>query len=271
MEQVFINEALTKAIIDYQNSKTEPAGVVFNSFLVVVLRSLICIYSELDIFNPYITGNADSFKENLAKFGYPKEKIELLLTNLNNFYLEEKEHYGKNDYFLEIEKQLVDMLICKKMNFHLTEKEVKDFYELLYTPRTPDPLRVSFNYVNSNGNIYEIDEYFRKQMQENVKVIEVKEKNLLNLKAYEILNYSPEVIYKMSSEDIDKVNEQVYDYFKIRENAINKEYLLEKAIDEYLKEKNKITTGNGYVDILIIMSVICTTIMLISVVAFLII
>ena len=73
----------------------------------------------------------------------------------------------------------------------------------------------------------------------------------------------------MSSEELDKVNHQVYDYFKIRENAINKEYLLEKAIDAYEKEKNKVTSGNGYVDILLVMSVICTTVMLISVVAFL--
>ncbi len=274
MNPLSINETFSQAVLDYQDSKDEPKGIVYNSFLTVVIRSLICIYSELDIINPIMTESADALKENLAKFGYSRVDIEEFFHNLELFanYEKEKQKQGifkKNPYFEVIEKQLVDMLICKKMNFHLTEKEVKEFYELLYTPYTPDPLRISFNFANSE-NVLAIDEYFKKQMKENIKIIEPKEKNILNLKAYEILNYSLDNIKAMSSEEIDKVNHQVYDYFKIRENAINKEYLLEKAIDEYFKEKNKVTTGNGYVDILLIMSVICTTVMLISVVAFLI-
>ena len=56
--------------------------------------------------------------------------------------------------------------------------------------------------------------------------------------------------------------------FKIRENAINKEYLLEKAIEAIERENNKITSGNGYVDILLVMSVICTIVMIVGIIAF---
>ena len=274
MNQVFINEAFTKAILNYQESKEEPNGILYNSFLTMVIRTLICIYNELDIINPYLTENAEALKDNLAKFGYKKENVDVFFQNLNSYKqiedeIEKNGKFIKNPYFIEIEKQLIDMLICKKLNFHLTEKEVQEFYELLYTPVTPDPLRISFNFANTFPNISEIDDYFKEQMKDNVKVIEPKTKTLLNIKAYEILNYSMDNIDTMSSEELDKVNHQVYDYFKIRENAINKEYLLEKAIDAYEKEKNKVTSGNGYVDILLVMSVICTTVMLISVVAFL--
>ena len=92
----------------------------------------------------------------------------------------------------------------------------------------------------------------------------------MNVKAYEILNYSMSDIEKMDYSQIDKLNHQVYDYFKIRENAINKEYLLEKAIEAIEREKNKVTSGNGYVDILLIMSIICTIIMLVGIFAFII-
>ena len=69
-------------------------------------------------------------------------------------------------------------------------------------------------------------------------------------------------IKNMSSGDVDRVNSLVYDYFKIRENAINKEYLLEKALEKIERENNKVTSGNGYVDILLILSVISTVVML---------
>ena len=59
-----------------------------------------------------------------------------------------------------------------------------------------------------------------------------------------------------------------YDYFKIRENAINKEYLLDKAIEAIERENNKVTSGNGYVDILLVLSVICTVLMLLGIVLF---
>ena len=80
-----------------------------------------------------------------------------------------------------------------------------------------------------------------------------------------------EDIKKLDSNEIDKINTKVYDYFKIRENAINKEYLLEKAIEAYEREKNKVTSGNGYVDILLVLSIICTILMLVGIVAFIII
>ena len=162
------------------------------------------------------------------------------------------------------------MLIAKKLNFHLKEKEVQDFYSLLYTPYSRNPLQVSYNFLMAD-DVLEIDNYFKKQMKENVKVVVPREKHYLNVKAYELLNYSMDQINNMDANEIDRVNHQVYDYFKIRENAINKEYLLDKAIEAIEREKNKVTSGNGYVDILLIMSIICTVIMVVGIITFIVI
>lgn len=273
MKEVFINAALTKAINDYQASKDQPEGITYNSFLVVVIRMLSCLYSELDIINPLLTSNEAALRENLAKFGYPADKIEVFFEHLNAFYEIDKENEGKaikkdNPYFVLVQKELVDMLIAKKMNFHLTEKEVREFYALLYTSKLDNPLRVSYNYLTAK-DITEVEKYFKQVMQENVRQVEVKEKRLLPFRAYEILKYKEADINALSPEQIDKINHQVYDFFKIRENAINKEYLLEKAIEEYDKEQSKITTGNGYVDILLVMGAICTAVMLLAIVSML--
>ena len=110
--------------------------------------------------------------------------------------------------------------------------------------------------------------FAKDEVKNNVKVILPKEKHLLNAKAYEILNYSFDNVKNLESSEVDKINSQVYDYFKIRENAINKEYLLEKAIEAIERENNKVTSGNGYVDILLVLSVICTVLMLLGIVLF---
>ena len=276
MNQVFVNEAFTKAVDDYLKSSDNPQGVTYNSFLVVVVRMLICIYSELDIVNPMVVGDEDLLYKNLMKFGYLRDSLGIFFSNLQQYYdiakdNERSDNKIKNSYFITVQKDLVDMFIAKKLNFYLTEEEVREFYDLLYTPYSKNPLRVSYNFLVSsvNGNdVMEVDNYFKSQMRDNVKVIKPQEKHYLNVKAYELLNYSMDDLNKMDSNELDRVNHQVYDYFKIRENAINKEYLLEKAIEAIERENNKITSGNGYVDILLVMSVICTIVMIVGIIAF---
>lgn len=272
MNQVFINAAFTKAIKDYQENKDEPNGIKYNSFLSVVIRLLVTIYSELDIINPLMTNNDEALKANLTKYGYSKVDLDLLLQNLEEFQKidtanETRQIKQKNPCFITIQKQLIDMLICKKMNYHLTPKEVEDFFALLYTSQTKNPLRLSYNYLMAE-DLLEVENYFHKQMQENVKIVEPVEKNILNLRAYEILNYNIDAINSMEPSELDRLNHQVYDFFKIRETAINKDYLLEQAIAAYEKKLNKITTGNGYVDILLVMSAVATGIMILSILTF---
>lgn len=276
MDQVFINEAFSKAVNEYLESADNVLGITYNSFLVVVIRMLICMYSELDIVNPMVINDEELLYKNLMKFGYAQESLKSFFNGLQSYYdielkNEKKDIKEKNPYFIAIQKDLIDMLIAKKLNFYLTEKEVSDFYDLLYTPFSKNPLRVSYNFLAStvNGNdVLEIDKYFRTKMHDNIKSVSAKEKHYLNIKAYELLNYSMDDLAKMDSKELDRVNSQVYDYFKIRENAINKEYLLEKALEGMERENNKITSGNGYVDILLVMSIICTIIMIVGIIAF---
>lgn len=275
MEHVFINEAFNQAINDYLKSVEQPKGVIYNSFLVIVIRMLIVLYSELDIVNPLVINDEDLLKSNLTKYGFSKYQLDIFFSDLQVYYDIEKEQKDKivkkpNPYFISVQKLLIDMLIAKKLNFQLKEKEVQDFYNLLYTPYSPNPLQVSYNFLMAE-DVLEIDRYFRQQMKENVKQVKTREKHYLNVKAYELLNYSMNDLYQMDANEVDKINSQVYDYFKIRENAINKEYLLDKAIEAIERENNKVTSGNGYVDILLVLSIICTIIMVVGILTFIVI
>lgn len=266
MKTYFINEAFEKAIFDYLNSKSKPEGVLYNSFLVVVIRLLINIYGELDVINPYKIKNEQAFDDNLMKYGMNKDSLAEFKLLLDGFYRIERKNMSsikreENIYFIETQKKLIDMFNLKRFNYGVTEDERKEFFDLLYTPGTSNALRLSYNFLNA-ANIYEIAEYFKVAMAKEEKKEEEK-KDLLSLEAYKLFGINLTSLSKMNNEEIMKINSNIYKSFDISENAINKDYLLEESIKALKTKNTPITTGNGYVDILLVMSVIVTTLMVV--------
>jgi len=90
VKQPFINEAFTKAINDYVESKNKEEGVIYNSFLVVFVRLLVIIYNESDIINPFKIMSVESLRNNLQKFGISENEINTLFINLQLYYDIEK-------------------------------------------------------------------------------------------------------------------------------------------------------------------------------------
>ena len=74
------------------------------------------------------------------------------------------------------------------------------------------------------------------------------------------MGYKMPDINNLSDNDLEKVNHEVYAFFKVNELDDNKEEVLNKAINYYKRYGNKITTGNGYVDFLLFASVVATAI-----------
>ena len=269
MKTFFVNEAFEKAITDYLNSRDKEESVLYNSFLVVVIRMLVNIYGELDIINPFQIRNEFALDANMMKYGFPKENVTEFKRLLDGFYRIERKNMSsikreENIYFIEVQKKLIDMFNVKRLNFGLTETDRKEFFDLLYTPGTSNALRLSYNFLSAN-NIYEIAEYFKNEV---AKVKEVpkqteKEKDLLSFETYKFFGVGVSDLSKMNESDVEQLNSEIYKSFDISENAINKDYLLEESIKAFKMQRTPITTGNGYVDILLIMSVIVTTIMVV--------
>ena len=267
MKSYFVNEAVDNAVNDYMRSKDVPEGILYNSFLVVVIRILINIYGQLDIINPYQTKSLETLKNNLKKYGATDDEINHLFEIINNYYIiEMRNSLGikreDNNYFVEIQKCLIDLFNLKRKNFGVTESDCKEFFDLLYTPGTSNPLRQSYNFLKAS-NIYEVAEYYQAKMAEKFEEDKEEEKNLLGFDVYKLFNISVNDLSKMNASDIDNLNNQIYESLDISENAINKDYLLNEKIKEIKMQNTPITTGNAYVDILLIMSVIVTTIMVV--------
>ena len=257
---IFVNQAFTLAINKYLDNKDNPNGIEFNSFFVVVIRLLTLIYDELDIINPYNLNKESILDTNLRKYGYGQVDIIKFKNALQEYYEKETE-----EGFIFIQKAIIDMFIKKNLSIKINDEEVLEFRSLLYSPYGVNPLIVSYNFMMSKDPLLIVN-YFDKQLSEHQKKEIAKVKETLNLEAYEILKYSLEDIDAMNAEQLDKVNKEVYGYFDINENAINKKYLLDKAVFDYNHPKPAFSTGNGFVDILFFLSIIATLAMIIIVI-----
>lgn len=275
MENIFINEAFDSAIKNYLKNKNTNNEVMANSFAMMVLKMLANIYGEVDIINPYILKNEKSFKQNITKFGYSSDEYNKFKNDFLEYYSIKNENQElnvkkANPYFVKVQKELVDMFCKKKVNYKVSREDEKAFFELLYTTKTDHPLRSSYNFLTAK-NVKEVENYFYEQIDKEPEKVETpKKNNVLNIEAYEILNYSLTDIANMDADSVDKLNENVYSFFDIDEDAENKSDLLNSAIENYKRYNSRLTSGNGYVDILLVMGVVVTGIMILAIASYII-
>lgn len=261
--KIFVNLAVQQSIQNYLNFKNTPNRDEFNTFLVMVVRTLVLIYGELDIVNPYRTNNERGFDENLKKFGYPLEKIAELKEEMQNFFANPLEHDVCRDVFLSIQMKLIDMFALRKSHVFVSEEEINQFKNLLYTKEDTIPVKVDlYNRYTPNSDV--LLQYLSSKLFEaahDYKLTEFKEITL-GAEAYQLAGFNAVEVMNMKEEEILNINNKVYHFFRIKDTDINKRGRLDEAIEYYKKYGNTITSGNGYVDLLLLLSVITTGLML---------
>ncbi len=261
--KIFVNLAVQQSIQNYLNFKNTPNRDEFNTFLVMVVRTLVLIYGELDIVNPYRTNNERGFDENLKKFGYSLEKIAELKEEMQNFFANPLEHDVCRDVFLSIQMKLIDMFALRKSHVFVSEEEINQFKNLLYTKEDTIPVKVDlYNRYTPNSDV--LLQYLSSKLFEaahDYKLTEFKEITL-GAEAYQLAGFNAVEVMNMKEEEILNINNKVYHFFRIKDTDINKRGRLDEAIEYYKKYGNTITSGNGYVDLLLLLSVITTGLML---------
>lgn len=235
-DEYFINEAFDEAIKLYIASSLNKDGLIYNSFLVIVIRSLILIYGEDLILNPYYLKDEEAFYRNLAIYGYNYTNIALFKEDLLNFYKEDianrQEKYQKPILFFQnVMESLIDMFILKKKNYPVNYQEEEAFLDLIYINNV-DPYRYSYKYLMDKDNF--IEKYYYTKLND-----------------FDITK-----TIKLNVPDITE-NYQVKEENQFLDN-----------LRHILKDRKTLTTGNGYVDILLLMSVIFTSFSIISILIF---
>lgn len=273
-EEYFVNIAISRAIELYLSSSKNKDSILYNSFLVVTVRILAFIYGELDVLNPYYLNNSVAFFNNLAKYGMSRADIAIFKEEFLNYYkFEEENNNGKikfkNPYFKNVLKYLVDMFIFKRNSVEVTYQEEEMFLDLAYTSHTKNPYRVSYNYLASENPQYIEKYYYSKVNQFDVtsdlsKTISTN----LNLEALKYVGVDLSSLKNMSKDEIENAKNEAYNYFIVDATSPSRDDDLESAINNFKNYGKKVTTGNGYVDILLLMSVIVTSFSVIAIIIF---
>lgn len=258
----FINEELSRAIENYLKFKEKPDSIEFSEFPVMVIRTLVFIYGELDIINPYITRNENNmggFNSNLMKYGLSLEAVEKFKECFPAFKKEASVGKKPNVAFLNLEKYLIQMYFCKQKMMNLPVEKQQELKQYLYVKENNNA-KIQEDLRRFTENTEELDLYFQSMAFETSHNFRLEEsrRNILTKDAYTLLGYSMEQIYLLNDADLRSVNQQIYNFFRVDPNLENKEELLEKAVNYYKRYGNKVTSGNGFVDFLLFMSILAT-------------
>ncbi|MCI9281556.1 MAG: hypothetical protein HFI49_04830, partial [Bacilli bacterium] len=68
--------------------------------------------------------------------------------------------------------------------------------------------------------------------------------------------------------DIEKAKNEAYNYFEVDPSSATSEDELNEKLNYYKMYGKKVTSGNGYVDILLLMSVIVTSFSVLAIIIF---
>ncbi len=267
--QPFINPVLSHAIEMYLKYKEQPDNPIFQEFTVTAVRTLIYIYGELDILNPYITQNEHmmgGFDSNITKYGFPVNYLQDFKDQFIVYAENNQKNICPNKGFIKIQKYLIDMFCYKQKTMNLPIEQLGEFKKYLYILDNQEKINeINKNLINKN----EIAEYLDSKLFEisHNFVLQPVSREMLNPEAYLLLGYNLEQIKNLNDMDLKAVNNQVYQFFKVDRGLSDSAEVLNKAVNYYKRYGNRITSGNGYVDFLLFASIVATALFVIVLIA----
>lgn len=225
--------------------------------LLNVCKFLVGIYGEINVVNPYLSGNISVLATNLTVYGMNIEKIDEFLLNLNEFYQEYivKKGLQKTELLAKIYFILFDMVLAKSKRENISDAEFHFFETLIYSGNNNNYLMKLYNmFINKDKNA--IFAYWSKTKDEiKNPVIMVKEepKPLLEAAVYANYGLSYEEVSQMSMEEIIKINDQIT---KQSDNTTTGGRNVEKP------KKLVLTSGNAVIDSILFLGFVATQLLM---------
>ena len=169
--------------------------------------------------------NISNFKENILKYGLDENQLLLFEDELTNYL-----NTNNMSSFLTVYKILIDMIVLKYKDSYITNEEVSVYEQLFYEGK-------SINFLNNYWNeaLYKINKNY-------------------NDKNSDLYNPYNNYLQRKNIDDIKALNnEKLTDFSKKR---------IEKYNKDTFNDDKELTTGNGFIDIIMMLAFICTQVML---------
>ena len=252
MNNYFINEAIDSGISNYllikQGSDYDKAHI----FEVYIIRCLCKIYGDINILNPYRIGNANSLKSNLIMYGLKKEEMEEFINLMNEYsiWLNSKNNVGKTSITSKIELILVNMVVERNKTLKFSSEEL-EFFDKYFDPKNNNFSKLH-NLITKDINI--VPMYWNRKkilLDNNIKFKKIRN-DLLSSQIYDKYGIDKDDISRMSEDKVRNINNRI----------ITSEKENEKRVKKFNPKSIIITSGNGFVDTLMLLSIMTTEILI---------
>lgn len=255
MKKIFINEFIEVGISNYLLMKDNMLYEREHIFEIYVIKALCKIYGEINIINPYKIQSENSFKCNLLMYGFLDKDMELLF---NYFDMYESwlnsESVGKTDLTTKIEKILVNMILikCRK---RMIDEETLEWFDNYFDPIDNSLAKLHSLITYDNDAIPNYWKRKKMGLSNKVTLMDVRT-DLLAKDDYATYGINIKDVEKMSHEQVMSLNNKIQEKEKKNKNVLFK------------PKKLIISTGSGFVDTLMLLSIMATEVMIGLIIAF---
>ena len=242
---MFINEFITAGLNDLFGERK------LFSFERHILECICQIYGISEVKSMYASKDQNGFITLLRKYGYQEENYMRFLG-----YTAEYEDFKKNlrtnpnlksDIYNKIESEVITMFGFKFLLDKFNQAEIEQFEKILLNDF--ETIRLKFNTSLNPNFTKELWEKRKNEFKNSVELSNVKV-DYLNEDLYKKFNLDMETVEKMDYRMVERLNKSILD--RLNES--------EEIVTNNVKTKFVLTSGNGFVDILIMVSIITTII-----------
>ena len=252
MNNIFINDSIDAGISNYlliKQNKNYDKAHIFETYIV---RCLCKIYGDINILNPYRINNVNSFKANLIMYGLSEKEMNEFISLMVDYskWLNSEKKVGKTDITSKIEIILINMIIYRNKIIKFTSGEI-EFFDKYFDPKNNN-FATLHNLITKDINI--VPMYWSRKkvlLNNNIKIKKIRN-DLLSSNVYDKYGIDKEEVSRMSEEKVRNINNRILESEKDTEKR-NKKFIPKNLI---------ITSGNGFVDTLMLLSIMTTEIMI---------
>lgn len=255
-EKYFINPAFEFGIRSYiLHQKGESFPKIY-TFEMNVIKTLTIIFGEKSILLPYKIDNPKAFECNLLMYDIKEKDLANFINYMNDYYNflnDYKSEKKATGLINEIETILIKMILKRAEKKEYSSEEITEF-DKIFNPINGDLKKLKELVSKDNGLI-------KKYWEENkvvlsntqIQMIAVNPE-LLSSDEYKKYGYDIRTIATLSNDAIKNINKSI----KIEQNREYQEY------DRKTKRRRPhiiLTSGSGFVDKLLLLSIIATELM----------
>lgn len=248
---IFINEFLTIGFADYySNSETK-------SFERHIVECLVTVYGSYELKNCFDRRDENGFQSLLTKYGFKLNLYENFLRDTTKYEQFKEENIQnpnvKSDIASVVECDVINMFLFKCLTSEPSFEELGHFENDLL-----NDFSIIKMHFNTSINPNRTREYWSKKkkiLTNNIDLIEIKP-DLLASETYAKFGIKIEDVAAMDPRMIKELNSYISSKMAEGDGEIEAELPKPKTV-EFLTN-TAISSGNGYVDALVVISIIAT-------------